>query len=428
MRQRISHHRAVLGVLNRQPAIGMIPQILRRAPYPERYLHLVACQAIIDVRPMHATIHIGLAVEDLLTVIGHIDHHSVLIGKALGDGIEDRVVVSERIVVFSEDALLLVSQFRAVIHRRCEVGERLARITGPIVDMRTHQVENHEVSLTLPIGLRTLIIGLQETLVKTVGLGVTNIKLPLAQFRIVQEEVAAEVVDGLLRLGQELVGDKRYVIASLAEHLWEKRLVAPLATIADGIERQHVLEDKARQIPRGHHIGKRNERTIFGHHHLIGCCLFLIAVELGVMLVVALANHQHDVGHAIAAAVHLNQSAGSLQLYYLLGSQTVDIDTKGQAIDGDIEFGLILTGQFVLHLSDGIAGEEPVHRHLIIPCLADGAEEHPGHDAAHDGFEASDEALVDLWQNHPLVHLAEIKPDDSPEEVRKYQQQNPAHA
>ena len=81
-------------------------------------------------------------------------------------------------------------------------------------------------------------------------LGVATVKLPLAQFWVVQEEPTTEVIDSLLGLGLKLVGDKCHVIARLTEHLWEERLVAPLATIANGIERQHVLEDKTREVPR----------------------------------------------------------------------------------------------------------------------------------------------------------------------------------
>ena len=100
------------------------------------------------------------------------------------------------------------------------------------------------------------------------------------------------------------------------------------------------------------------------------------------MLVVALANHQYDIRHAIAATVYLNHPAGLLQLYHLLGSETIGVDAKGQAPDGDIELGLILPGQFVFYLSDGVTAEESVHGHLIIPSLADSAVEHPAHQTA----------------------------------------------
>ena len=103
------------------------------------------------------------------------------------------------------------------------------------------------------------VVCLQYPLVEAPSLGITSIKLSGTQLRIVQEEPAAKVVDGLLRLGLELVGDKYDVVACLAEHLGEEGLVAPLATIADGIERKHVLEDEARQVPRGYHIRKRHE-------------------------------------------------------------------------------------------------------------------------------------------------------------------------
>ena len=79
---------------------------------------------------------------------------------------------------------------------------------------------------------------------------ISDIKLLLAQFRIVQEESPAEVIDRLVSLRQELVGNKRHMVTSLTEHLWEERLITPFPTIPYGIEREHVLKDKTRQIPR----------------------------------------------------------------------------------------------------------------------------------------------------------------------------------
>ena len=57
----------------------------------------------------------------------------------------------------------------------------------------------------------------------------------------------------------------------------------------------------------------------------------------------------------------------------------VGVDAKGQTIDGDIELGLILLGQLVLHLSDGVVGKESVHGHLIVPGLVHGVVEYPTH-------------------------------------------------
>ena len=128
------------------------------------------------------------------------------------------------------------------------MGKGVAWITGPIVHMGTHQMENHQFSLLRGV-LWQCVVCLQHTVVEAIGLSIANVELSLAQFRIVQEEPSTEVVDGLLCLGQELVGDKCHVVAGFAEDLREEGLVAPLATIANGIEGEHVLEHEARQVP-----------------------------------------------------------------------------------------------------------------------------------------------------------------------------------
>lgn len=43
---------------------------------------------------------------------------------------------------------------------------------------------------------------------------------------------------------QKLVGDEGNVIACLAEHLWEERIVAPFTLLAHNMGGKHVLEYK----------------------------------------------------------------------------------------------------------------------------------------------------------------------------------------
>ena len=104
------------------------------------------------------------------------------------------------------------------------------------------------------------------------------------------------------------------------------------------------------------------------------------------VLVIALANHQHDVGHAIAATVYLNLVARHLQLIYLSIGQPIGIKAEGQTIDGDIEICFVLLVQFVFHLSDGFTREEPTYGHLVVPRLRDGAIEAPGCEQSNQQF------------------------------------------
>ncbi len=117
--------------------------------------------------------------------------------------------------------------------------------------------------------LQTVVIVLQQSVVQIVELGVAMVKLQFAQFWIVQEETAAEVVNRLLSLWQEFVGDEGYVVACLSEHLREERIVAPFAFLAYHMGREHVLEYEAGQVPAGYHIGKLGEFSALSPVHSV---------------------------------------------------------------------------------------------------------------------------------------------------------------
>ena len=57
---------------------------------------------------MHATIHIWTVVEDLLTMIGHIDHHSILVDEPLCDNSHNGVIIAQRVVIMRQYLFLLV--------------------------------------------------------------------------------------------------------------------------------------------------------------------------------------------------------------------------------------------------------------------------------------------------------------------------------
>ena len=102
------------------------------------------------------------------------------------------------------------------------------------------------------------VVSLQYALVIAVSLGVAHIELTTAQAWVIEEEATAEVPYRLLGLRLELISDECHPIAGPSEHFGEEGLVAPLAAVADGMQREGVLEDKARQVPWGHHIAERH--------------------------------------------------------------------------------------------------------------------------------------------------------------------------
>ena len=92
-------------------------------------------------------------------------------------------------------------------------------------------------------------------------LGVADVELCLAQRGVVEEEASREIVDGLLGLRQELIGEEGDPVAGLAEECGEERIVAPLAFLPDNMHREEVLEDKAREVPAAHHVGELGKQT-----------------------------------------------------------------------------------------------------------------------------------------------------------------------
>ena len=140
-------------------------------------------------------------------------------------------------------------------------------------------MENGEIMVGLVL-FQAVIIIFQQSIVQCVQLGVSVIELQLAQFRIVQEEAAAEVIYRLLSLRQEFVGDEGYVVSCLAEYLREERIVAPFSLVAYHIGREHVLEYEAGEVPAGHDICKLGEflrflqrRLVWGGFHEVAILL-----------------------------------------------------------------------------------------------------------------------------------------------------------
>ena len=135
---------------------------------------------------------------------------------------------------------------------------------------------------------------------------VALIKHTGTQVGAVQEEATAEVIDLLVGLRHKLVGEERHFVACLAEYFRKERCIAPVAFIANGVQREKVLKSKAGKVPAGHHIRERDEGAVLCPLQLTGGRRLVVAIELGVVFVVALANNQDNVWCAEGATVHLN--------------------------------------------------------------------------------------------------------------------------
>ena len=139
------------------------------------------------------------------------------------------------------------------------------------------------------------------------------------------------------------------------------------------------------------------------------------------VLVVTLANHQHDVRHTITATIYQYLITRSLQLLYLSVGKSISVYTESEAIDGQIEICFLLLGHFVLHLSDSFAREKFVYRHLIIPRLRDAAIQQPSHHTAQYRLKDFEEYRIHLRQDESLVHPREEYTKDGPEDMHHHQ-------
>ncbi len=92
-----------------------------------------------------------------------------------------------------------------------------------------------------------------------------------------------------------------------------------------------------------------------------------VAILLGMMAAVAFADDQHDVWRAEAAAIYLHLVGSMNQLGNLLRCQLVGIDAELESVDRQIEFGMILLCEGVLHLADGSSRHQLMVSH---PCCA----------------------------------------------------------
>ena len=238
------------------------------------------CQLPVDVGGVVAADEATVFLVALLTMVGHIDDDGIFLLESFHDLCHDGVVVEGGVVVMTQYLALGIGQLWALVFvAACPELSLALAIAQLVVYVLTHQMENGEIMVGLEL-FQTVIIIFQQSIVQCMQLGVSVVELQLAQFRIVQEEAAAEVIYRLLSLRQEFVGDEGYVVSCLAEYLREERIVAPFSLVAYHIGREHVLEYEACEVPAGHDICKLGEflrflqrRLVWGGFHEVAILL-----------------------------------------------------------------------------------------------------------------------------------------------------------
>ena len=386
MRQSIGHETLVLRFADLAVDVTMAADVLLGTVYPERNLKLVVSQRPVDIGRMVAADETAVALIALLAMVGHVDDDGVLLGIALHNLRHDRVVVKGGVVVMAQHLALLVGQLRALVLVTASPEMCLTvLVAGLVIHVLTHQVEDGKIILTVGFNfLQSVVIVLQQSVVQGVQLRVAAVKLQLAEFRIVEEETAAEVIYGFLGLRQKFIGDEGDVVTCLTEDFREERIVAPLALLADDMGGEYVLENKAGEIPAGHDIRKFSQFLGLFQCHLIRSRIHEITILLGMLLAEALADDEHNLWRTVGAGIYLHLVGSMNQLGNLVGSQLIGVDAEIETVDRHVEIGAVLLREGVFHFADGLARHQLVDGHLVVPGSA-GAPDEEG-DAADAGY------------------------------------------
>ena len=118
------------------------------------------------------------------------------------------------------------------------------------------------------------------------------------------------------------------MIACFPEYLWEEGIVTPVTFLSYHMHGKNVLEDKARQVPWRYNVGEYHQTVSLSTSRLSWRCLLVVAIQLGVVLVVALTNYQYDIRTAERTAVHRHFVLGCYELVNLLRCQLVREDAE----------------------------------------------------------------------------------------------------
>ena len=256
-----------------------------------------------------------------------------------------------------------------------KVGVHLAlSVDAFALDMRISVGSKHNLSV-----LHKTFIVLNESVVESVELVVTQVKLSRTEGWVIEEEATREVVDSLPGRRQELVGKESNLIACLSEELGEEGIVTPLALLTHDMHGEYIFEDEAGEVPTGDHIVELRQPAASLQFLLAGRVLDGIAIELAMGLAIALTDDEHDGRRLVGAGVHLHMLGCFHTFLYLLGSQLIAIDGERQAIDREIELAMVMLGEDMLHGANGVGRHQLRHSLLILPT-GGGTPYHKGQD------------------------------------------------
>ena len=156
------------------------------------------------------------------------------------------------------------------------------------------------------------------------------------------------------------------MIACIAEHLAEERIVTPVALVSDSVGGHHELEDIACEVPWRDDIREGYELSPTLQLHLSWCCRPVIAIELRVAFAVCLSDDEHYLGRTERAAVHPHILRHSPQHCHLACGKMVGIDTESHTVHGHELTAAILLRQLVLDTAYRVKCHERMHSTQIV--------------------------------------------------------------
>ena len=163
------------------------------------------------------------------------------------------------------------------------------------------EVEDHEV---VPRRAKLAILANKGTIV-TIDDAIAEVEAKAIHLGIVEEEAAVEVDAALAVYILILIGQKSHPVTGLAKDGRKESTIVPSPRLPQTMGGEQLLEHVAGQIPRTHHVGEHNQAVFNGQTQLMRRSGKRITIELGMILVVTLAEYQHNRRATIADGIDL---------------------------------------------------------------------------------------------------------------------------
>ena len=281
---------------------------------------------------MHTSVAVHPIVVDLLAVVGKVDEEHIAAAEVAHDVGHDAVVVARGIVVVRNDLPLQGVQVRTVVVVGLEEGKfgRIAPIVFHVLPPKVEQIE-----IAAPRGVVFEQLG--DAPVVATAEGVAEIEAKAVEMRVVEKERTVEVDRTLRNTLVKLVGDESHLEAGAPKEERKEHPVRPCARRVGTVGRKEGLEGIAGEVPRRDHVVKHRQLALSAQPVELRRGALPIAVKAGVVFVVTLADHHHNVGRARCDAVHACRVHHGFEAFDLAARHAHQVSGVEQAIVGSEE-------------------------------------------------------------------------------------------